>query len=177
VPSSSNVARRYATGAFELAQEQHGLDEWRKEMAMLDELLQDEVLVAAFQNPAVSVPRRIDLVQRIAPDLRPETRNFLRLLIEHRRTRLMHAIRLEFERLADEASGIVHATVTTAIPLDAADEQRYQHALARRFGRQVTVNFRRDPGIIGGALLQIGDYLVDGSVRTQLERLRQDLLS
>lgn len=176
MPDASNVARRYAAGVFQLAQDDGAIDTWRAELAKLDDLLQDDVLVAAFQNPAVGAKRRMELAHLLEPDLRPETQNLLRLLVEHGRTGEIHQIREEFERLADEALGVVHATVTTAIDLDPDDRRRYQQALARKLDRKVNVNFRTDPGVVGGAAIQIGDHLVDGTVRTQLARLRQELL-
>jgi F-type H+-transporting ATPase subunit delta len=177
VPETSNVARRYAAGIFQLAQEENSIDTWRAELAKLDELLQDDVLVAAFHNPAVGVRRRMDLAQLLKPELQPDTENLLRLLVEHYRTRAIHQIREEFERLADEASGILHATITTAIELAEDDRGHYQAGLSRKLGRKVTVKFVTDPAIVGGAAIQIGDHLVDGTVRTQLARLRQGLLS
>jgi len=177
VPKTSNVARRYAAGIFQLAQEENAIGTWRTELAKLDELLQDDVLVAAFQNPSVGVMRRMELAQLLKPELRPKTENLLRLLVEHYRTREIHRIREEFERLADEASGIVHATVTTAIELDKDDRGHYEQELSRKLGRKVTLRFVTDPTIVGGAAIQIGDHLVDGTVRTHLARLRQELLS
>ncbi len=177
MPETSNVARRYGAGIFQLAHEETAIDAWRAELAKLDELLQDDVLVAAFQNPAVGVQRRMQLAKLLAPELRPETENLLRLLVEHHRTRYMHAIREAFEQLADEASGIVHARIATAIDLDPDDRRRYEQALARKLGRKVSVTFVTDPSLVGGATIQIGDHLIDGTVRTQLARLRQELLS
>jgi F-type H+-transporting ATPase subunit delta len=177
VPETSNVARRYATGILELAKEQHALDRWRDDLAKLDELLHDDVLMAAFQNPAVGMQRRMELAKVLAPELRPETENFLRLLVEHHRTRDIHAIHEEYNRLADEAAGIVHATITTALPLQRDDQERYRRALEERLERKVILTFREDPGMIAGAAIQIGDHLVDGSIRMQLERMRQELLT
>ena len=177
MPESSSVARRYAAGAFELAQDDGTVDQWRGEMARLDELLEDDVLKAAFANPSVGARRRLELARLLAPELRPETKNFLRLIVEHQRTRDMRAIRAEFDRLADEAAGIVHVTMTTANALDEADRQGYERALARRLGRRVALEFREDPSIVGGAMILMGDHLIDGSVRTQLERMRQELFS
>src|SRR2546421_5122076 len=113
MPETSSVARRYASGIFLLAQEENAVDTWRAELTKLDELLQDDVLVAAFKNPAVGVGRRMELANLLKPEFRPETENLLRLLVEHYRTSEIHRIRQEFERLADEASGIIHAAVTT----------------------------------------------------------------
>ena len=177
MPEVSNVARRYAEGVLQLAREENSIDLWRQELAKLDELLSDEVLVAAFQNPAVGPQRRLELAKVLAPELRPQTENFLRLLVEHQRTRDMPAIREAFDQMADEVAGIVHAVFTTAIALAKDDEQRYWQALERRLGRKVELTFGVDPGLMGGATIRIGDRLIDGSVRTQLDRLRQELLS
>ena len=171
----SNIARRYAQGVFDLAGSEGKLDDWRRELDLLDDLLEDDVLRAAFANPAVSTPRRLELAEGLAAELRKETQNLLRLLIEHRRTREMPDIRREFERLADEAAGVVNATLTTAVDLDDRERRNYQQELSRRLGRDVRLEHRRDPGLIGGATVQIGDRLIDGSVRTQLQRLRQQL--
>jgi len=172
----SNIARRYAQGIFQLAQTEKDLDGWRRELAQLDALLQDDVLRAAFANPAVTTARRMELARRLAPELRPETQNLLRLLIEHRRTTEMPAIRREFERMADESAGIVNVALTTAIELDDAEKRRYEKALADRLGKKVRMDYRHDPGLVAGATVQIGDRLIDGSVRTQLDRLRQQLV-
>ena len=170
----SNIARRYAQGIFQLAKEPE-LDSWRQELAQLEALLQDDVLRAAFANPSVTTPRRMELAQRLAPELRRETQNLLRLLIEHRRTSEMPAIRREFERMADKAAGIVNVALTTAVDLSDAEQQRYERALADRLGKKVRMDYRHDPGLVAGATIQIGDRLIDGSVRTQLDRLRQRL--
>lgn len=172
----SNVARRYAQGIFQLAQADRNLDAWRSELTQLEGLLQDDVLRAAFANPAVSTPRRMELARKLAPELRPETQNLLRLLIEHRRTSEMPAVRHEFERMADDAAGIVNVALATAIELGDADKRRYEGALAERLGKKVRMEYRHDPGLVAGATVQIGDRLIDGSVRTQLDRLRQQLV-
>jgi F-type H+-transporting ATPase subunit delta len=176
MPDSSNIGRRYASGIYQLAEEEKAIDTWRAEVVKLDELLSDEVLRAAFQNPAVGLARRMDLASRLAPEMRPETQNLMRLLIEHLRTADMPAIRREFDRLADEASGIVTATMTTAIPLEEAERRRYEQQLSKKLDRKVRLSVRTDPAFIGGASIQIGDHLVDASVKTRLDRLREDLL-
>jgi F-type H+-transporting ATPase subunit delta len=173
----ANVARRYAQGIFQLAEGEHNLEAWRKELAQLDELLQDDVLRAAFANPSVTTARRLELAQRLAPELRPETQNLLRLLVERHRTGDMGEIRREFDRMADEAEGIANVTLTTAIPLNDAEKQRYEQELARRLNRRVRLEHHLDQSLIGGATIQVGDRLVDGSVRMQLQQLRQRLVA
>lgn len=173
----SNVARRYAQGVFQLAESEGSLDRWRRELDQLDALLQEDVLRAAFANPSVTTVRRMELAKKLAPDLRPESQNLLRLLVEHRRTADMPGIRREFERMANEAEGIIDAILTTAVDLNDRDRKRYEEELARRLNRKVRLEHRREPALIGGATVQFGDRLIDGSVRTQLDQLRQRLVS
>jgi len=175
VPSGS-LARRYADAIFALAEEANDLDGWRQELTKLDELLNDEIVRAAFRSPTVSTARRLALALRLAPELRPETQNLLRLLVERRRTRAMPDIRQAFERKADEAAGIVHVTMTTAVALSEGQQEAYRQALARKLGRDVRLAAAVNPTLIGGATIQIGDHQVDGSMRARLNRLRESLL-
>jgi F-type H+-transporting ATPase subunit delta len=173
----SNVARRYAQGLFQLAESEHAVDRWRGQLDQLESLLNDDVLRAAFANPSVTTSRRLELAKRLAPGLAPQTQNLLRLLVEHRRTADISEISREFDRMANEAAGIVDATLTTAVDLTDADRKRYEEDLARRLNRKVRLEHRRDPSLIGGATVQFGDRLIDGSVRTQLAQLRQRLVT
>lgn len=173
----SNVGRRYAQGLFQLAESEHAVDRWRDQLEEVETILQDDVLRAAFANPSVTTARRLELAKTLAQGLQPQTQNLLRLLVEHRRTADMPAIRREFDRMANEAAGIVDATLTTAIDLSDADRKRYEEELARRLSRRVRLEHRRDPSLIGGATVQFGDRLIDGSVRTQLAQLRQRLIT
>ena len=75
MPETSSVARRYASGIFLLAQEENAIDTWRAELAKLDEMLQDDVLVAAFRNPAVGVSRRMELAKLLGDDTEAATIN------------------------------------------------------------------------------------------------------
>lgn len=173
----SNVARRYAQGLFQLAESEHAVDRWRGELKQLETILQDDVLRAAFANPSVTTQRRLDLARTLAKGLQPQSQNLLRLLVEHRRTGDIPEIRREFERMANEAEGIVDATLTTAVDLTDDDRKHYEEVLARRLNRKVRLAHRRDPSLVGGATVQFGDRLVDGSVRTQLAQLHQRLVT
>jgi F-type H+-transporting ATPase subunit delta len=172
---SSGVARRYAEAAVTVARDENDYDGWRREMALLAELFHDDVLAAAFRNPAVSLARRLELARRLAPELRPESFNLMRILIEHQRTADMPAIREEFDRLVDAAQGIVHVLLTTAVPVAAKEQKAYRQTLTEKIGRDVRLRVQVDPALIGGATIQVGDHLVDGSIRTRLEELRRAL--
>jgi F-type H+-transporting ATPase subunit delta len=102
-------------------------------------------------------------------------RNFYAYLIDRRRLVDFTAIREEFERLADEASGLLTAQVVSASQLDDRRKARLQRALSQRTGREVRLEVTVDETLIGGAVAKVGDLIFDGSIRTQLEQLQASL--
>ena len=108
-------------------------------------------------------------------ELSAETRAFAMLLVEGNRTIHVEAIRDALQRLVDEASGRQTAEVTSARPLDGAELEQLRQALARRVNADVTLEVSVDPSLIGGIVTRIGDLLLDGSVRSQLESLGDNL--
>ena len=80
-----------------------------------------------------------------------------------------------YRRLSDEASGVVRAEVTSAIPVDRGLEERIGRTLSERLGGQVQTTVRQDPSILGGLIIRVGDRVIDGSVRTRLQQLRAAL--
>jgi len=107
--------------------------------------------------------------------LSPLLVNFCSFLIDQRRTRDLEAIRDDYVRLAEEAAGRMRGEVVTAAPLASAQLERLRAALSRRTGREVELSVRVDPALLGGVRAQVGDLVFDGSLRTQLERLRASL--
>ncbi len=101
--------------------------------------------------------------------------NLSRLLLERRRIGMLPSIAAEYERLLDRARGVVAATVTSAAPLEAADEAAVRERVEVMTGATVRLVAVVDPALIGGLTLQVGDRLLDASVRGRLERLRSQL--
>jgi F-type H+-transporting ATPase subunit delta len=102
-------------------------------------------------------------------------RNFLLYLIDQRRLVDFDAICAEYERLADEAAGKLHGEVVTASPLRPEQRERLRRALSARAGKQVDLEVRVDGALIGGAVARVGGLVFDGSLRTQLAQLRDNL--
>ena len=99
----------------------------------------------------------------------------MRLLIAKGRITLLPEVAQQFERLLNQAQNVVVAEVTTAIPLDAAEEARVAQQLSGMTGKEVRIQTRVDPTIQGGLIARIGDRVIDGSVRTRLAMLRREL--
>jgi F-type H+-transporting ATPase subunit delta len=173
---ASGAARRYARAVFELAQQGGDIDEWRRRLTDLREILAVPELRAIVANPALGPQRRLEAIDRIGADrLGAEGRNLAKLLVEAHQVETIDEITEEFERLDDEQAGRVRAVATTAVPLGSEDRERLVSDLSRRLGRDVRLDVRVDPHILGGLVLQTGDRLVDASVRSRLQQLRRQL--
>jgi F-type H+-transporting ATPase subunit delta len=99
------------------------------------------------------------------------------LLLDKGRIGSLPDIARAHRALVDEHAGRVRATVTTARPLDPALEARLKAALEKTSGKTVLLDKKEDPSIVGGLVTQLGDIVYDGSVRTQLQQLREQLLA
>lgn len=148
------------------------------EMGSFERLLAESAdLKIALESPAVPPPRKRAVAGRLAKDLEISdvVRRFLFVLIDHRRTALLHEIREGFESVIDERVGIARAEVVSARPLSAPQQQEIIAGLARLTGKQTRAQFRVQDDLIGGVMARIGSTVYDGSVRGQLEALKQRL--
>ena len=175
---TSTAARRYARALFSLAQDSSQVPALREQLGSMAALFDTEpALRDALFRPLHPVAERRAVLRAVCErlGLSDVLRNFMVYLIDQRRLVAFDAIRDEYERLADEAAGLVKARVTAAAPLDEAQRQRLQGALAARTGRQVELEVSVDPELIGGAVAVVGNVVYDGSLRTQLAQLRDTL--
>lgn len=158
----------------------------REPQKALEELYTFERMVKEspdFRNvllsPAVSIAKKHAVVDRFARSmpLSPTIRNFLFVVIARRRTDILLEIASAFETALDDRIGIVRADVRSAAPLDAEHQATLQQQLSAVAGKQVRCAFSVDPDLIGGVVARIGSTVYDGSVRTQLEQMRERLTS
>jgi F-type H+-transporting ATPase subunit delta len=168
------AAKRYARAVFEVAGNDHEIEDWTARLAQLRDVLTDEKVAAVLTNPTIPTEQRMDLVSSASLD--PEATNLAKLLVESNRVHEIGAIADEFERLTDVAAGRVRATVTTAVELDARDRDRVADQLSQQLGKSVSMKVEVDPRILGGLKVQYGDRLIDASVATRLQQLRRRLI-
>ena len=175
---AGEIARRYARAIFGLGEgaQAHAklLEEVRalsSEIAGSEEL--GRVLLAPLHPRAERKAVLRELGTRLG--LSAEVRVTSELLVDEHRLAILPAVCDELARLVDAEAGRIAARVVTARPLDAAAQQEIRAALARRVGAEVVVDFAVDPELIGGVVARIGDVLLDGSIRTQLEQLGETL--
>jgi len=175
---ASAAARRYARALFSIAQEQQAVAGVRDELTQVAALFSEQPeLAAALFRPLHPVAQRRAVLQGICEGagISDSVRNFFAFLVDQRRLVDFDAIREEYARLADEAEGRTRAQVVSASPLSDAQHRRLAEALSARTGREVELEVRVDPELIGGATAVVGGLVFDGSLRTQLAQLREAL--
>ena len=172
---ASTAAKRYAQAVFELAKEQGALDAWETDLARLTELVGAPEARDFFASPGVPAERKMAVLDEALADRSSETRNLVRLLVERNRIEDIPQISARYQELVRAERGIVFADVTTAEPLNEQETQLVREQLKNLVGRDVELRPRVDPSIIGGIIAQVGDQLIDGSVVSQLRRLRNRL--
>jgi F-type H+-transporting ATPase subunit delta len=176
--NSTGSARRYAQAAFEVALAKRDLPAWLTDLEKLEALLGDPQVALALENPRLDDGQRIGLALSLAPkSLNKERTNFLKLLVLAHRTGLIAEVRGDFQAMVDEAEGRTELELVVAQELSAADEKALSGDLAGKLGREVKVNVRVDPEIIGGVIIRQGDHVTDGSVRRRLAEMREELLA
>jgi F-type H+-transporting ATPase subunit delta len=170
------IARPYARAAFEQARDDQRLGPWSQALQVAAEVVSDERVRPLLGNPHVTPAELAQLVIGIAAgQLGAHGENFVRTLALNRRLGYLPEIAARFDTLKDEAEGVADVTLTSAAALDEAQRRRVAAALEERLHRKVRLHCAIDPALIGGALLRSGDLVIDGSLRTRLERIAYEL--
>jgi F-type H+-transporting ATPase subunit delta len=175
VARTSVRALRFAEAAFAVARDSNQLDPW---LAALDQAafgLNNDVAGLYLSSPVVPPERKRAVLEELLPGIPATVHNFFGILAHRNHLDLLPEIARVFRRLLNEHRGIVVATVTTAVPIDEREQALIAARLGQRLGKQIALETRVDPSILGGVIAQIGDDVIDGSVRGRLERLRRRL--
>jgi F-type H+-transporting ATPase subunit delta len=178
VAELATTARPYARAAFASAGSASQLELWSAFLARSALAVQDPQLVPLIGNPRVPASQLVDFLSEVVAAGKPpstqlatEQRNFLQLLADNRRLKLLPEIDAQFEVLRAEAERIADVEVTSAQALSADQSKTLQAALERRLGRSVRLHPQVDQSLIGGAIVRYRDFVVDGSLRGRIERL------
>lgn len=174
----ASVARRYARALFSLGLEDGRHEEYGEELdSVLAGLEQSRDAAAFLKNPGYTLAQRQAAVDAIASALKlsPVVVSFLRLLAERQRVDGLGMVARAYRTMVDEKVGRMRATVTSPHPLSDREMKSLRDAIADMTGRTIVLDAKTDPGLIGGVVAQVGPRLFDGSLKTQLERMREQL--
>jgi F-type H+-transporting ATPase subunit delta len=172
------IARVYASALFGAAKDRGKLDAIREQLGQFaDALSENRELQLFFFSPYFSSAEKNDGLKRAVADAEPELLNFLELLIEKHRMPVIFRIRRQFDALWDKENKRLGVTVTSAVELDPEVAKRIGSEIEEQTGNTVELESRVDPDILGGLVLQVGNMVLDTSIRSRLEKLRKSVVS
>jgi len=142
-------------------------------------LHQSVELARVWENPAIPADQKRNLLDAIGArmGLLKQVRNFLAVLIDHQRIMMLEDITRQFERELNDRLGFAEAKVTSARELSQDERRELELQIMNLTGKRVLADYSIDGKLIGGAVVRIGSTIYDGSVRGQLEKIREQLSS
>jgi F-type H+-transporting ATPase subunit delta len=180
VASFTTIARPYARALFEYAQAHKAVPKWSERLVLLSAAAQHPQMRVLLNQPQRSRAERAELLVGLldAADKKQgaAAHNFLRILADNNRLLALPEIAEQFEQLRAEQESTVEATLITAQEVPKAQLAAITKALEKRFGKKVQLQDQTDASLIGGAVIKVGDLVIDGSVKSRLDKLAASLL-
>ena len=176
--TDGRVAMRYAKALFSAAQKTGSVGSVGDDLELYGTLLSDHQGLKTFmESPNVSTIDRKQMVKQVFADrLDPLTVGFLDLMLSKRRETLFQQIRLEYAELRRRHEGIIHVRVVSAMPLHDDQKLSLLSKLEKQLGRKAHAEYEIEADLIGGIRVHFDDYVLDGSIRGSLKRMRDQIL-
>ena len=172
----TTIARPYAKAAFQEATGDKDLAPWSETLRAAATAVRDPRVHELLGSPSVSGEDLAQFVMGVTgPALDEHRQNFFRMLAENHRLGFLPEISALFDEYKDEAESVIDVTVTSAAPIDSAQQQALSKALERKLKRTVRLHCDTDSTLIGGAVLRAGDTVIDGSLLSRLKRIAFEL--
>jgi F-type H+-transporting ATPase subunit delta len=160
-----------ASSHLDVAAAEQQLDDFSGTLAGSRELR--EVLM----NPSIANEQKLKVLDAIAGRIGmfPQVRNFIAVIMDHQRLDELDEILTEYHAVADDQTGLTEAEITSARPLNDEDRAELEVQVAKLAGGRIRTTYFQDASLLGGAVVHIGSTVYDGSIRTQLQQLKQKL--
>jgi ATP synthase F1 delta subunit len=172
----ADAARVYAEALFEVGRDKGKLDALQQQLGQFaDAVDRNRELQVFFFSPYLSSAEKQQGIERAIDGAEPELVNFLELLVDKHRMTEVFRIRRELDELWKQENRRIDVTVTSAVELDPAVVERIGQEVERQTGEKVDLSSRVDGGILGGIVLQVGNMVLDASIRNRLEKLRKSV--
>ena len=176
--TAPRVAARYAEALFDLARESKAVERLKEELTEIAQLVAgSQELRNLLERPDLPADRKVAVLDAaLGGRFSRELLALLAVLVTHRRGDALAQISGAFDELSDRAEGVVAAEAATVLPLTPQQRDRLVAALERLVGQRVRLEERRDPSVLAGVRLRVGEQLIDGSAAGRLARLREELM-
>jgi F-type H+-transporting ATPase subunit delta len=169
------IARPYARAAFEYAKAHAAEAEWAADLAFAAEASADPRVSALFGDPRVEPRTLASLFRRDGEPAQSAFARYLGLLADNRRLRELPEIAALFEQMKRDAEHVLKVKVRSAVPLDDAQAERLVEALKRRYRSEIELERALDASVLGGAVIDVGETVIDGSLKSRLAQLETAL--
>ncbi len=177
--SVETVARRYANALVDVVTKTGETNPVQTELKSWEQMIgANGDLQTAFRNPSISQINKEKVLESLIEKTKPTktTANFLRVLLRNSRLTEISEINQKFASVLEERGGGISAQITSARPLTEAQKSEIQTNLERMTGKKISPKFETDETLIGGVVTRIGSTVYDGSVKTQLQELKQQMI-
>jgi F-type H+-transporting ATPase subunit delta len=172
------IARRYAEAIFDIARKQNTIERTLDDVQGIAQVFAHRTLAYLLSEPKVPAKRKETAIrQALEGKVLPTSLNLALLVVQRELVEVMPGIARELNQLVLNYKNQAVAQVTTATKLDEAQMAQVKKALEQRTGKTILLETRLQPDILGGVVARVGDELIDGSVRTRLALLRQQLMN
>lgn len=175
------VSSRYARALVEVVLEQRiDADVARQQLKSIAEAVREsDDLRRVWESPAISAEQKRSVLDAIAGEIGAfkAVRNFIAVIVDHRRIAMLDDIVRQFEVELDAQLGFVEAKISSARELSADEKRGLEAQVERMTSKKVRSHYTSDPGLLGGVVVRVGSTIYDGSVRGQLEKMKQELIT
>lgn len=171
------TANRYAEALFQLSEEENITKEIYKQLNDVTTLVKNnKELDNALKSPLVSKTEKVELIEVLFNNkINKNLKNFLKILVEKGRISSLKAIELTFKELLNDKHNIIEGTVISAIPLTNEKIKELEEKLSKKYNKNVTLENKVDASILGGVVVRLGNSQIDGSVKTRLDNIKDQL--
>lgn len=172
----ADAARVYAEALFEVGRDKGKLDSLQQQLGeFADAVDRNRDLQVFFFSPYLSSAEKQEGIERAISGAEPELVNFLELLVDKHRMPEIFRVRREFDELWKHENRRIDVTVVSAVELDPAVVAKIGQEVERQTGEKVDLSSKVDGEILGGIVLQVGNMVLDASIRSRLEKLRKSV--
>lgn len=166
------VARPYAKAAFKFAGESKTMAEWSAMLGFSAAVMSDKAMALALDNPRLTADKKAEVFIGVCGDkLNAAGKQFIHQLAQNKRLKILPQVSVLFESLLAEQQRKQDVEVSSAYELSAAEKETLKKALAKKLGKEISLQSKVDKALIGGVVIRAGDLVIDSSVRGKLQQL------
>jgi len=170
-------AKRYSQAVFELALENKEIDRWLSDLQRMAALASIREFSEVMGNPMFSIGNKYKLLQKQLQGVSPQALNLVSILAQKGNFALIKTIYSNFITMVDRYKGTAKADVITAVPMDESQKVKLAERLSNLTGKKVIVSINIDPNILGGMIARVDGKIIDGSTRSQLAALKNNIVN